>query len=66
MGLGFHQTQGNSQAPKMVVKPRQNRFHEFRDRLECWRRRRIDPVTEVSLTHSNSSRTNTCAGFVPT
>lgn len=30
----------------------------------CWRRGRIDPVAEISLTRSDSSRTTTFAGFV--
>ncbi len=33
--------------------------------LACWRRRRIDPVTEMPLTQSDSSRTISCAGFLP-
>ncbi|MNF87166.1 hypothetical protein D3C84_696250 [compost metagenome] len=33
--------------------------------LGCWRRRRIDPVAEISLTRSDSSRTTTFIGIVP-
>ena len=33
--------------------------------LVCWRRRRIDPVAEMSLTQSDSSKNIACAGFVP-
>ncbi|WP_454846913.1 hypothetical protein [Pseudomonas farris] len=33
--------------------------------VSCWCRRRIDPVTEMSLIQSDSSRTSTCPGFVP-
>ena len=31
----------------------------------CWRRRRSDQVTEMPLTQSDSSRTISCAGFLP-
>lgn len=32
--------------------------------MACWRRRRIDPVAEILLTQSDSSRIIVCAGFV--
>jgi hypothetical protein len=31
----------------------------------CWHRRRIDPVTEISLSQADSSPTIVCVGFAP-
>jgi transposase-like protein len=62
--LPTYRDQSVTTLPAFVpVKPAPKRATE---ETVCWRRRRIDPVAEISLTRSDSSRTTTFTGFVLT
>ena len=63
---GMHWDNVGAPAPNIIARnPATGHAHLFYLLQTCWRRCRIDPVTEMPLTQSDSSRTISCAGLLP-